>query len=106
MTKKEFYSKFYVITDPQAGWDRVRGIYIANDNDSIEKDIDGFNEDDFILHHMNHYHFIDLIDAFDSILKDAFEAGRELKEPNYIGEPMENRLKYVNFEKYLKKLNQ
>lgn len=28
--------KFYfVVTDPQAGWDCVRGIYLANDEDDV-----------------------------------------------------------------------
>jgi hypothetical protein len=113
MTKKELNRKIYVTTYPENGWDCVGSVYIANNEEQIKSYIEEeqdcvFDEDQTIIH--KKYEIIDLADALNIMLMEAFEAGRTLKsyEP-IIGtgvfvEP-EISYKYNSFKDYLKKLD-
>lgn len=98
INKKNLFKKLFIITDPEAGWDCVRGSFIAESEEDIEKYLgDQFAEDSDIIHKICSVDEISPI--LDELLKQTFEAGINHGQEA----AAKHSLTYASFEDYLKR---
>ncbi len=101
MKKEDIFSKIFIMTDTESGWDCIQGVYIADSEDDIinwyKDNNEPLNEDTTIIHET--YDVTELSFDFKQLLKQVFEAG----ESWGIKLTQRSKTEYKDFENYYKR---